>query len=120
MIGRHIAKNAICIVSALALVLAVICSPIRPASLARTSLTLDFVRQSFAVPSIQKTRMTLSSVGAPTSRVKALQSEGEEDDDALKGNRPTRVSGNVLPNRTPAGPNSTPLARTQTPRPLRC
>lgn len=119
MPSRHILNNVICVASAAALMLAVIFSPIRPSSLSGVSARHDYLRQSVAVPPIHKARMALHSTGTPTSRVKALTSEGEEED-GTKSESAFHGSANPRPSRPVAAQKSISHLRTQAARPLRC
>ena len=79
MSSREILKRGICIASALALLLAVMTSPIRPSSAAGGYPRPDCLRRNFAIPPTHSTRLSVTSVTSLSGRVKALRSESEEE-----------------------------------------
>ncbi len=120
MSSRDVLNRGICVASALALLVAVMTSPIRPSNLARALSRPDCLRRNFAIPPTHSTRPSAMSIASPSARIKAVLSEEEEK---TGGTTCSACCSSDLPRmpslKPPAwGPASFGLL--QAPRPLRC
>src|SRR5947209_7011292 len=116
MIRRTYLNHGICLTSALALLVAVMTSPLRPLSPSGTSSHLDCLRRNFALPSAHTTYLRVKCLRA--APVKAVRSEREDE----KLGRTKSPAGCSFPQplslslKTPgSAPGVFPLARTSQP-----
>ena len=91
MFSRDVLKNGICFIAAAALLLAVMSSPIRPPCPVGEGSPSDCLRRNLAVlrphsarrfvvlPN-RSTRLSALSVASPPNQVKAVRSEGDEEE----------------------------------------
>jgi hypothetical protein len=80
MSSRNIFRHVVCVVSALALLVAVITSPIRPSTLAVRSSNPDCLGRNVSSQyTTHSSRLSATSVTSPTNRVRALPSDKEEE-----------------------------------------
>jgi hypothetical protein len=104
----------------LALLVAVMSSPIRPTKAGAAHTMRDCLRRNFALPSSHATRLTLAAAPAPSARESVVRSEGEEDElefaaraEACFIEIPAKAS-------TPPARETAPLLPPRAPHPLRC
>lgn len=79
MSNRTCLKNGIHVVSSLALLVAVMTSPIRPALLNPHRSPRDFLRRNFGIPRSTSSRFDTKSISATPVPFKAFINEGEEE-----------------------------------------
>jgi hypothetical protein len=78
MFSRNLFKHGICVTSALALLVAVMTSPIRP-SRSNPGLSYpNYLRRNYSIPPTDSTRPSPTSITSLQVRVKALRSEDEK------------------------------------------
>src|SRR5947209_14578837 len=98
MSSRDILKNGIRVASVLALLAAVLSSPIRPSTVAGRSPHPNFFRRSFALPPTYSNGPSGPSITSPSTRIKAVRSQNEEE----------RLDSTTLVRCPSAPPNSPP------------
>lgn len=79
MSKRDVIKDGICVISALALLVAVMTSPIRPSRAAGGSSHLGCLRRNFATPPTHSACPSATSLTSPPGFLKAVRSESEEE-----------------------------------------
>lgn len=121
MTDRTSLKRWICVASALALLVAVITSPLRALSSSGALARSDGFRRNLAIPPTRSASFALKSVTLRTAPVKAVRSETEEEKlsraacPARYSLGPPAASPLRSPARTPAG-----FGPPRTSQPLRC
>ena len=80
MATQSVLNYGIRVTSALALMLAVMNSPIRPSRFGTDQSGRDFLRRNFATASVPLTRLSLTSVPSRADRIKAFVSENSEEE----------------------------------------
>jgi hypothetical protein len=119
MSRRTVLKHATRIAAALALLAAVVASPIRPSSMTSGSPLLQLLPRHFGNPPTHSIRPSVTVAASRSDRVKAVESE---DDKVLS--RTARPDGfacapPLSPALTPARESTAPVLHRAT-RPLRC
>jgi hypothetical protein len=121
MSSRTLLRSGIKLVSSLALLVAVMTSPIRPALSNRHTSRPDFLRRNFGIPRSTPSRFDSKSITAAPVRFKALLNEGEEEEVVELARLASSVPSSDFPSHpTPARDAIVPLASQGALRPLRC
>jgi hypothetical protein len=121
MSDRNILNRGICVASALALLVAVMTSPIRSLCPVNACSRLDCLRRNFAIPATHPARISLKTVVLRTAPVKAVRSETEEE--KLSGTScPAWCASDLPPSSSPKAPAWAPatFGLAQSSQPLRC
>jgi hypothetical protein len=120
ILSRHHLDRAIRFGSALAVLAAMMTSPIRPPSVGSGPVVPNYLRRNFAVPPALSTRLCALSQLLPASPMKAVRAEVEEESagpEAIPTWHPAGLAYSLAPRtaRDPSGP-----VNPGTSRPLRC
>jgi hypothetical protein len=119
--GGNILNRWICIASALALLAAVMTSPLQPSIDHNAFSRPGFLRRNFAIPPTRSAFLSLKSVSLRAVSVKAVRSENE-DEKLSRAARPAWCSLSLPPSpllsEMPCAPAANGLARAS--KPLRC
>ncbi|HWE35130.1 MAG TPA: hypothetical protein VG406_01055 [Isosphaeraceae bacterium] len=121
MFDRNSFHRAIRVVAALAVLTAVMTSPIRPAVTGSAPIVPNYLRRNFAVPPTLSKRVCMPSQALQAAPLKAVRSEGEEEPLGRASCPTWALSGPILSAtlrptvRDPIGPCQSPSSQ-----PLRC
>lgn len=78
MVDRKLYNRWICVASALALLVAVMTSPLRPLRINGASSPPDCLRRNYAIPPTRSISLSLKSISPRAASIKAVRSENEE------------------------------------------
>jgi hypothetical protein len=119
MSKRNVLDRGVCVASALALLLAVMTSPIRPVDTLRTCSPPNCLRRNFAIPPTHTARHFLKLATLGASLVKAVRSENEEEK-LSRASRPAWYFFGLLPSPNASSSKLITPGLIRVSQPLRC